>query len=137
LWRSYEAFRRIAEGTVQRNETNMTTTLNMRPSLGSRRFREFGRWLMTKTHSKQSRKRLFIEISGFEILAFAVRVRPVESLGSEKSQGWPPRNGRTNRTKWAVSQPRVPSWATVHRKVRTHDRLAPTAPGTRGKGCAR
>ena len=46
----------------------MTTTLDLRPRLGSRRFREFGRGLMTKTRSNRSRKRLFIAISGFEIL---------------------------------------------------------------------
>jgi hypothetical protein len=75
--------RRIAEGMDHRNETNMTTTLDKRPGLGSRSFRKFGRGLMTKTRSKHSRKRLFVAISAFEILDFPVRVRLVESPGNK------------------------------------------------------
>ena len=79
MWRGYEAFRCIAEGMDHKNKTDMTITIDLRPSLGSRRFREFGRGLMTKTRSKHSRKRLFIAVSEFEILDFSVRVRPAES----------------------------------------------------------
>ena len=80
---SYEAFRRIAGGMDHRNKMDMTTTLDMRPSLGSRRFRKFGRGLMTRTRNKHSGQRLFIAISAFDILDFPVRVRPVESLGNK------------------------------------------------------
>jgi hypothetical protein len=66
-----------------RNETNMAAALEMRPGLDSRRFREFGRALMTKKRSKRSRQRLFIAVSTFEILDFPVRVQPVESLGNQ------------------------------------------------------
>jgi hypothetical protein len=83
LWRSYEAFRRIAEGMNRRHETNMITRLEMRPSLGSPSVRKLSRALMTKARGKNSGKRIFITLSEFEVLDFPVRVRPVESLGKK------------------------------------------------------
>jgi hypothetical protein len=83
LWRNYEALRRIAEGMDHRNETNMNTPLEMRPSLGSPSVRKLGRASMTRAGSKHSIKRLFIAVSAFEFLDFPVRVRSVESLGNK------------------------------------------------------
>jgi len=57
----------------------MTTMMDAPSFLNSRKFRSFPD--KSKKPRKDHHKKLFIPVHTFEVLAFPVRVRPVESLG--------------------------------------------------------
>jgi hypothetical protein len=60
----------------------MTNTINAPPILRPIKFRMLPKKLMTKARREHHQKRLFIPVHAFEVLAFPVRVRRVESLGN-------------------------------------------------------